>query len=243
MKELDVIVVGYRSEAYLPRLISDLKELTAYEHQLHYFDNTGNPKTLSAAWNELAAKGDARFLAILNPDIALCPQWDERLIECLYTDSSVGLATADPTPFSLTPPSREVMERLGIERRTRKDVGTNPVQFFLAFMERWAWEELKGVDERMRFYMQDIDLIVRMSERLGRKAVRVFSCPVWHYGSASTHEARDRKEIDSQRECDFGSWVFNEVRHGKMKEWDRLNEEELAEIRKDERYCRIPRPE
>lgn len=241
MTEVDIVVVGYRSEAYLPRLFSDVKDLSAREHKIHYFDNTGNPRTLSALWNELAAAGQAKYLAILNPDIALSPAWDERLIACLKNNPDIGLVTADPTPFALEPPAREVMVRLSKERAGRTDTSGNPVQFFVAFMERWTWSALRGVDERMRFYMQDIDLIVRMWERLQRRTVRVFSCPVWHYGSASTRDANDRKEIDSQRECDFGSAVFNEVRHGRLKEWQTLTESERAEIRRHTDFSKIPK--
>lgn len=241
MTELDVIVVGYRSEPFLPRLFSDLENMTRLKYELHYFDNTGNPKTLSRAWNELASRGKARYLVILNPDTALSPGWDERMVSVLTAHSNVGIATADPSPFALSAPSVEVMSALSKERQDRTDLGTNPVQFFVAFMERATWERLQGVDERMRFYMQDIDFIVRAKERLNKICVRVFACPIWHAGSASTKEASSQKEIDPQKECDFGSYIFSAVRHNGMKEWDRLTPEERDSIRLDLQYSVIPK--
>lgn len=240
MAKVDIISVGYRSEQFLPRLTCDLKTCTNNKHEFYYSDNTGNPKTLPKLWNELAALGHSEYLAILNPDIALSPEWDERLIQCLQSNPDVGLATADPAPFALACPSPEEMAALSSSRKNRADLGSDPVQFFVAFMKRVDWERLGGVDERMRFYMQDIDFIVRLREQSKKRTVRVFSCPVWHYGSASTKEAGKRNEIDAQRECDFGSWVFTEVRQGRMKEWHLLSDLERRTVREDERFSKIP---
>lgn len=240
MSQIDVVCVGYRSENFLPRLKDDLNDFTIRPHHFHYFDNTGNPRTLPSLWNELAARGSARYLAIVNPDIALSPEWDERLIRRLESDPSIGLVTPDPTPFSLRCPSRSDMIALSRDRIDRADVGTDPVQFFAALMERKHWESLGGVDERMRFYMQDIDFIVRLHEVLRKRAVRVFGCPVWHFGSASTKAASERREMDPGVECDFGSKVFTDVRHGRLKQWHLLSEEEKKDVRTDGRYSRIP---
>lgn len=240
MVTIDIVVIGYRSESFIPRLFSDLEGTTKNPHKLYYFDNTGNPKTLSAAWNEMAGKGQGEYLAIMNPDVALSPSWDDRLLRCLSSDPSTGIATADPSPFSLTAPSKEVMSEISKQRASRTDVGLDPVQFFLAFMKRQHWEALRGVDERMRFYMQDIDFIVRMNERLKKRTVRVFSCPIWHHGSASTRRAGQLGEIDAQVECDFGSRVFDQVHRGILKEWQLLSESERRQIRTSPLYSKIP---
>lgn len=239
---LDMIVVSYHEEAYIERLIEDAKLLTRSDYVIHHWNNTGNKKTVSAAWNELAAIGRGEYLAVLNADIALSPGWDERLISCLNSDSSIGFAAADAAPFSIEMPSREQMVSIAAERAEVVDLRRTEVQFHVPMMKRATWNELGGVDERMRFYMQDIDFVVRLSERLKKSAVRVLKCPIWHKGSSATVEARKRGELNPDFECKLGSDVFTEVRHGRMKEWHQLTHDEKMEIRQDPRYNNLKPP-
>lgn len=233
---IDIVIVGYRSEEYLPRLFEDIKSTTRAPHSVHFSDNTGNPKTLSTVWNDLAARGSSPYIAVLNPDIALSPDWDIRMVRCLEKDRGTGIATADPVPSSLDIPSRETMVAISKERESVFSTSRDPVQFFAVMMSRQVWVSLKGVDERMRFYMQDIDFIVRTWERLRKTTVRVHGCPIWHKGSASTKEATKRLEINTDLECAHGSRVFHEVRHGMLKEWDFLSENERLQVRQDPKY-------
>lgn len=234
--KLDIIVISYHEEEFIRRLIEDAKLMTKSTYVIHHWDNTGNKKTVSAAWNELAAIGNAEYLAVLNADIALSPEWDEKLISCLNSDPSIGFAAADPLPFALEIPSREQMVSIAKERAGVIGYSGTTVQFFAVIMKRSTWNTLHGMDERMRFYMQDIDFVVRLSERFKKKGVRVLNCPVWHKGSSATVEAKKRGELNPDFECKLGSDVFTEVRHGRMKEWQCLTHEEKTAIRQDIRY-------
>lgn len=231
-----MIVVSYHEEMFIQRLIEDSKLMTRSDYVIHHWDNIGNTKTVSAAWNELAAMGRAEYLAVLNADIALSPGWDERLISCLNADDSIGYAAADAAPFALEIPSREQMVSISAERSSAVEPKRTEVQFHVPMMKRSTWNELGGVDERMRFYMQDIDFVVRMSERLKKNAVRVLRCPIWHKGSSATVEAKKRGELNPDLECKLGSDIFTEVRHGRMKEWQQLTHDEKMAIRADPRY-------
>jgi hypothetical protein len=237
---IDIIVVGYRSESFLQRLLDDIRTLTENKHTVYYADNTGNAYTLPARWNMLAALGKSEFLAILNPDIALCPQWDHRLLSGLMSDHSIGIVTADPVMVSCPAPSKEQMAEIA-NTRTAMGLTGDSICFFCSVMRRNLWSQLKGVDERMRFYMQDIDFIVRANERCGKGTKRVLSCPVWHSGSASTKEAKARGELDPDLECKFGSAVFDGVRHKRMKEWHLLTDEERNAVRRDPLYAKMGR--
>lgn len=237
---VDILLVGYRSEAFLPRLREDIKAMTG-PHTLHYWDNNGNTKTLSQAWNDLAELGSRQFIAVMNPDIALCPGWDARLIEALESDPTIGIATPDPfgsSPTADPMPSREQMVQLAAEYRPIKRITTKEVQFYLPVMRRTTFEMVCGFDERMRFYMQDSDIIKRLEEK-GLRSVRVHSCPVWHQGSASTAVALERKELDQSVEYNHSFSVWREVREGRWKPWHELTDTERRTIRTDPRFARM----
>lgn len=242
MAEVDIVVVGYRSEEFLERLWDDIGTLSAYSNTIFYTDNTGNPNSLAAAWNALAAMGQSRFLAVLNPDIALCPEWDRKMVSALLSNPEIGIVTANPVFVSHPAPSREKMAEIAGQFESGPLLTSESIQFFCVLMERETWASLRGVDERMRFYMQDIDFIVRAKERLSKTAMRVLTCPVWHHGSASTKEASKHNEIDPQKECDFGSLIFSQVRRGELKSWEMLSEDERSAIRQDSRFW-IPKRE
>jgi hypothetical protein len=231
---IDIVFVGFRSEEYLPRLRQDIESMTSLPHVVHYFDNTGNPKTLSAAWNDLVCLGSAEYVAILNPDIALSPSWDRRLVKALKTSPGCGIATPDPcgsSPTAAPMPSAETMKELSCEVAKDVRISTEQIQFYCAVMRRSTWETLKGVDERMRFYMQDSDFLRRAKARLNLEAVRVHSCPVWHRGSASTGLAIQKKEVDQSLEYDTSFSVWREVLEGRWKDWDLLTAGERLEVR------------
>ncbi len=241
-KKVDIVLVGYRSEKFLPRLLEDIRDMTLLPHEVHYLDNSRNEKTLSQAWNDLAAQGTAHYIAIMNPDIALSPGWDNRLAVALETGRRVGIATPDPfgsSPTAEAMPSREEMARKAHERAAVLEHTTKEVQFFLAMMRRTSFSVLRGFDERMRFYMQDSDAIKRMEERLDLRTVRVHACPVWHQGSASTAAAIEHKELDQKVEYDHSFAVWREVREGRWKPWDRLADHERRAVREDPRFAKM----
>lgn len=232
--ELDVVIVGYRSERFLPRLREDLARWSAYEHRVHYYDNLGNNRTLSALWNELAAQGSAENLCILNPDVALSPEWDRKLIRGL-SEKGVGVTIADNAcNTSNDYPSREAMAAaagppvLEVRDTSRTLVG---LHFYCPMMKRATWEALHGVDERLRFYNQDCEFLTRLRTVLGLTVAYVRGAAVWHYGGASTGEAESRGEINRQVETYVSQEAWNRILAGAEKEWHLLTPEEKAAVR------------
>lgn len=238
MVTVDVVLVGYRSERYLPRLREDLAAWSYYPNVVHFFDNLGNPRTLSRLWNELADQGKGDYIAIMNPDIALCRNWDFKLAQVLEENPNILMTSPDPfgsSPTADPMPTREQMLKISEERASSKELTINDGKFYLGFVKRETWEFLKGVDERMRFYLQDSDFMERI-KRLGRTFCIVHSCPVWHRGSDSTAKAIERGEIDQKTEYDFCFSVWREVREHRWKDWDLLTDQERAAVREDPRF-------
>ena len=245
---MDIVVVGYRSEAFLPRLFDDLEGMSVLPHQVHYWDNIGNPKSLSVAWNDLSSQGRAPYLCILNPDVALSPRWDERLIRAL-DNPEIGTAHAECAGRSVDGPipSRATMEALGaracghgrVETWDVLQCGIDALRFFCVMTRRADWERLHGVDERMRFWRQDSDYHWRMRTRLGKFAAFVIGCPVWHHTGASTHAAIDRGEIDFAFECRLSDHLWDDVRSEHRKDWDFLTPGERAAVRRNPLFQRI----
>lgn len=232
---LDIVLVGYRSERFLPRLREDLEGMSVLDHRVFYHDNIGNHRTLSALWNELAAQGDAPYLCILNPDVALSPGWDLKLTRSLDAAPEIGVTIADNACITSNDyPSRETMAaaasgpKVEIKDTTHTLVG---LHFYCPMMKRETWAKLHGVDERLRFYNQDCEFLTRLRTYLGMTVAYVRGAAVWHYGGASTTEAEKHGEISRQVETYVSQEAWNRIVSGAEKEWHLLTPDEKAAVR------------
>lgn len=262
MKEsIDVCVVAYRSEEDLPALLEDLTLMSRHEVRLHLFDNVGNPKTLTMAWNDLAAEGDAPYLAFLNTDIRISPAWDERLVRGIEKHVDAGVVMPEPVghdwpvlsgkgdkDFSRgtvcpTPP-RDAMVAISERFSSRSDDysfgGSCNAAFYAVLMKRDFFQSLHGFDERFRFYGQDHDFQRRMLSRHGKYAVRVRGSAVWHRCAGSTTKAAERGEVDFQNELEQHGKTKDAIVSGRLKEWDLLTGEERLSIRQNPLYSKMP---
>lgn len=262
MKEaIDVCVVAYRSEEDLPALEADLTLMSRCDVRLHLFDNTGNPKTLTIAWNDLAAKGDAPYIAFLNTDIRLSPAWDERLVAGIQKHDGAGVVMPEPVGHdwpvlsgkgerdfsrsSVCPtPPRDAMSTISAKFEGRTDDysfgGACNAAFYAVLLRRDFWNVMKGFDERFRFYGQDHDFQRRMLSRHNRYAIRVRSSAVWHRCAGSTTKAAERGEVDFQNELEHHGKTKDAIGSGRMKEWDLLSEEERRAVRQNALYAKMP---
>lgn len=260
MAALDIVVVAYRSEADLPDLLEGVKTITALRHELYLFDNIGNPKTLTIAWNDLARQGSSDYIAFLNTDIRLSPSWDLRAVEglCRHDTGAVignpvghdwsNVAFADgkvhPDPPLAPAPNVEAMSSIVKKWRGRLDDvtyrGCN-APFFAAVIRRDMWEALLGFDERFRFYGQDHDFQRRMSGRFGKHTVRIASCAIWHRGAGSTRQALLNGDVNFAAEMAHCGKLFAQRASGEAKPWDHLSDEERAAVRLDPVYSKMPR--
>jgi hypothetical protein len=251
---IDIAVVAYRPGPETERLLEEIPLLTGRPHFVHVWDNTGNPKSLSAAWNDLGRAGDAPLLAFLNPDIALSPGWDEHLASCLECRPEVGaalpacvgdgsfrLVNGAEYPGSYgSPPSREEMRRLAEWAATQDGIypysPSDPAPFWAVMMRRADWQALEGFDERLRFYGQDHDMQRRLRER-GLQTVMVLSCPAYNFGSLPTKRACQAGDIDINEEYRHIGRVLPLIADGRLTPWDRLSAEERSAVRADPKYA------
>lgn len=258
---IDVCVVAYRSEEDMPDLEIDLTLMSRHPIQLHLFDNTGNPKTLTIAWNDLARQGSAPYLAFLNTDIRISPGWDERLVDALEASKDVGVVLPMPVGHdwavrsglgnefpreSVCPtPVREAMCRISEAAKGDPDLysfgGACNAAFYAVLMKRSLFMDLKGFDERFRFYGQDHDFQRRVLARYGKYSIRVNRSVVWHRVSGSTMKASEHGEVDFHNELVHLGKVTDATTTGKVSPWDKLSDEERAAVRLDPIYGQMPR--
>lgn len=258
MPHIDVVVVSYRSDEEVRTLTADLSESTVNPYTLHVFDNTGNPKTLTIAWNDLAAKGCGEYVAFFNPDIVICPEWDSMLLGAMGRRPDLG-AVLPVSMGSVRPVQchgRIVPGNWG-DPPTLKDMGeikaaiagddgvyiycaTDPCAFFAVMMRRTIFERLKGFDERFTLYAQDHDMQDRI-RGIGLQTGALVSAPFWHGGSLSTKRACENGEIHIQEEYVRIGQVLGPLRDGSLKRWHELSDVERSDVRGNPRYNRIAR--
>lgn len=245
MDGVDILLVGYRSEEFLPRLREDIEILSCLPHTVHYWDNIGNPKSLSIAWNDLARQGQREYICVMNPDIALSPSWDGKLVRALQNPK---IGTAHPTlHHAETTPAREALfdaasksvEDIRVETWDVTQCGIDALKFFCPMIRRRDWVRLFGVDERMRMWKQDSDFHWRMRDRLGLVASFVVGCPVWHKGFASSSEAINRREINFPEEVLLSDDMWRRIRMGHLPDWDLLLPTGREDVRRNPMFQRI----
>jgi hypothetical protein len=258
---IDIVMVAYRSEADLPDVLEGLKTMSALPHTLHFHDNIGNTKTLTMAWNELAARGCSEYIAFLNTDIRLSPDWDARLVAGLDRHVDAGVVMPKPVghdwrtvldpsqplyPDSSTAPAptHDAMKRLSALWKGQDGDysfgGCCNAAFYTVVMRRSVWESLQGFDVRYRFYGQDHDFQRRLFHRFGKYAILIANAPVWHRCGGSVLKAKERGEVNFAAEMDHCGEIDAALADGQMKEWDLLNDVERAMIRFNQKYNRIP---
>jgi cephalosporin hydroxylase len=180
-------------------------------------------------------------VAILNPDIAMSPGWDQHLYECLADRPDVAIAMPNRYFSCNGYYDREWMIRQASELGAKpvvRDLGH--AEGFYAFMARRSvLEALGGFDERYRFYYQDTDFQLRALEVLKKQTAVVQHCPIAHFGSASTIEAKKRGELDPGAEKRHADQVRIRIDRKEFKPWHKLSAAERAAVRNDPLYCQM----
>lgn len=254
-------MVAYRSEADLPDLLSGIKAMTRSEYALHLYDNVGNSKTLTIAWNDLAAKGSAEYVAFLNTDIRVSPEWDARLISGLgvHPDAGVVLPNAighdwpklvDPSkpaythPALAPAPTQDVMRKLSETHASMANdynfAGSCNAAFYAVLMRRETFLQLKGFDERFRFYGQDHDFQRRLLHRLSLYTMVIACSPVWHRCGGSVQKAVQRGEVDFNAEMQHCSAMAVALHNKTQVEWDLLTDAQRVQVRSSPVYSKMP---
>jgi N-acetylglucosaminyl-diphospho-decaprenol L-rhamnosyltransferase len=150
----------------------------------------------AAACNRGVAAGSGRFVVLLNNDVRARPDFLERLVAPLDRDERVGAVAA-----LLIRPDGETIDSVGLaadatyagfprlagrpvaEAASERPALAGPSGGAAAY-RRAAWQELGGLDETMVFYLEDLDLALRL-RAAGWKAVAAPNAGAIHLGSAT----------------------------------------------------------
>lgn len=254
-------MVAYRSEADLPDVLEGLKTMSSLPHELHFYDNIGNTKTLTIAWNELASRGKADYIVFLNTDIRLSPGWDERLVDGIERHADAGAVmpkpighdwgklldpSREPYPDSSVAPApthdamRQLAEAMKDDEGDYSFGGGCNAAFYAVMIRRSIWEALKGFDERFRFYGQDHDFQRRVMNRFGKYTIIIANTPVWHRCGGSVRKAAERGEVNFSAEMQHCGMVSELLKGGSILEWDILEDLDRQRIHANPRYNRMP---
>lgn len=171
---VEIITVSYNNRRFVPDYLEGLRGLfyprerfnvtivdnASQDDSAYLFEKaTDLPlRVIRNSSNEGFAKGNnvrllsssAEFIAILNPDTRVKPDWLGRLVEVMLRDPRVGLCEARQSPR----PIDKYYDRLTYETSWCSGGG--------ALFRRTAVQEIGGFDERFFMYGEDVDLSWRM---------------------------------------------------------------------------------
>jgi N-acetylglucosaminyl-diphospho-decaprenol L-rhamnosyltransferase len=173
---------------------------------------TGANLGFSVACNRGAAAGTGDVIVLLNSDVECRPDFLERLAAPLDGDAEVGSVAA-----VLLQPGDDLIDSVGLTAdRTLagfprhhgqpiaragepSPVLTGPSGGAAAY-RRTAWEDVGGLDEGVFFYLEDLDLALRL-RCTGWKAAVALDALAVHRGAASigVRSARQRRQAGFSR--------------------------------------------
>jgi GT2 family glycosyltransferase len=173
---------------------------------------TGANLGFSVACNRGAAAGNGDVIVLLNNDVECRPDFLERLVAPLNGDAEVGSVGA-----VLLQPVNDVVDSVGLtadrtlagfprhhgrpiaEAGEPSPVLTGPSGGAGAY-RRAAWDEVGGLDEGVSFYLEDLDLALRLRSA-GWKPALALHAVALHRGGASIgpRSARQRRQAGFSR--------------------------------------------
>lgn len=260
MPHLDLIIATLWPKEDLGPFLADVKRTTKLPCSVYSLDMAGgnaSPKTLSAAWNELAGKGKGDLLAFMKTDILLCPGWDLRLSDTLETFPQVGVVIpaffGDERPIKLVkegPPTtlREgepgTSDMAAIAGWAEMFTGVIYLYeelnapFSVAMMQRPTWQALDGFDERFRVFGHDHDFQARMNHDTGQMAASARSCPVYSKNGMASMESIMRTYADLGDE--YAHLAATRDLVAREGPWHKLSKEAKAQVRANPKFSTLP---
>jgi GT2 family glycosyltransferase len=152
--------------------------------------NAGFARAVNAGWQAAATE----WVAILNSDVELDPEWLARLMECamrMNASFATGLIV-DAESRAVIDGTYDLVSRAGCAWRVGHGQTITPQSSSriaiapgtACLFRRSVLEQLGGYEESFESYLEDIDLGLRCVQH-GTSGVFVPSAIAWHHGSAT----------------------------------------------------------
>lgn len=259
MPHLDVVVASVWPGENMAPFLVDVKRTSKLKYTLHLFDiaSGASPKTLSSAWNDLAAKGKGDLIVFMKTDVILSPEWDVRLSEALEAFPQVGVVIpaffgnerpvklvneGPPTPLKEGEPGIVEMKQIADNAEMFTGViylyEEFNAPFSAAMMQRSVWQTLQGFDERFRVFGHDHDFQSRMHQDTGQLAASVRSCPV--YSKVGTGSMEYILRVYSDLGSEYAHLTAAREAVSRDGPWHKLSKDVRAAVRQDPKYGKLP---
>jgi GT2 family glycosyltransferase len=198
-----VVILNYNNEQFLEDCLVSVQNQTYPNYEVIIVDNASTDNSLlllkkthhqiiqnktNVGYTQgmnigiKRARGD--FLALLNADLRLNPDWLKELMNTITQDSSIGACSGKQYSFS------GVLQDMSKYQINNSELSSVSGCAFLC--SKKALEKVGLFDERLFMYFDEIDLCWRM-RLAGYKCVYVPKAVIYHYiigGSKATNEAK-----------------------------------------------------
>lgn len=215
---LDILIVAYRVQEDLAEALSGISRWTRPGYRLTVYDNETRNYPLSWLWNRFIEQSGRDFIALVNPDVLVGPDWDAECVACLETHPECSVAS----PFTnheairynypavvpdlvrsgevegLTAKLREVFQ--GRRFILSQDKSLTPAH--CSVIRKDAWRRVGGFDEKIPFTGNDYDFnrrTIQAGYRVGL-CTHAMSFHKWHKSveaavKAGTYDENRKKPL------------------------------------------------
>ncbi len=214
MTTVSSIIVNWNGEKYLDACLDTVFKQTLSHKEIILVDNASSDRSIEivkkkypsviiiqnkdnlgfAVGNNIGFKySTGKYIAMINNDTELHPQWTEKLVE--FMENHENVAGASGKTYSLTEREKLIWTTPKIDHRSGKaiwvksEVSSRPVDYLLGhgvIFRRSVIEKIGFLDEEYWAYYEETDLCARII-RSGFKLFYIPEAIIWHkeMGSSS----------------------------------------------------------
>jgi len=241
MAEVAIVIVNYNGKEFLAACLEAVRAQTLRDFVVYVVDNASE----DASQTVVQSSADARFhllqqdrnlgfagasnvgaraahdcdwIALVNPDACIEPQWLEKMLAVARSDARLGALGCHLVSASREGTSDGTGDQYHVSGRAWRRDHNAPVEkasqrpqgevfapcAAAALYRNAAWRQAGGLDEDFFCYMEDVDLAFRL-RLLGWECVHVPQAVAHHVGSGSTGRRSDFSVYYGQRNL---VWTF-----------------------------------
>lgn len=205
-KEVEVILIDNASSDNTPQLLNDFKIRFSSKNIPFFVHRNQENVGFGRAMNQGARQAKGKYVALLNNDTWLMPNWDLGLIEAIEKHRAQMIC---PYYYEGTFDEKDLIQRSKKFIIKNKNSKINAWGSILMFFNLESFKNLGMFDEDYFVTYEDDDLRVR-ADKLNYRYFIVGDCFIWHHSKGTRSKDSEPSALEKQGLSIFmNKWGFD----------------------------------